>query len=150
VVLLLLVGGGIWLVMFAIRNMGDKEGSAVTPPEKAAPAAPIEIDNTGDTEPLNVEPSTSVEPDPEDVVPVKVDEPEDEPEPEPEPLVTWPYLTINGVLGEGKTGSAVINNEIVGVDETIQDVKVVSIGNQGVQLEYMGETMFLKVGNSTQ
>jgi len=39
---------------------------------------------------------------------------------------------------------------VLGVDETIQDVRVVSIGKQGVMLEYKGETRFIKVGTTTQ
>lgn len=66
------------------------------------------------------------------------------------PPVRWPSLILSGVVGRGSNGSAILNSEIIAVGETIEGVKVVSIGRQGVELEYKGETQFLKVGDSTQ
>lgn len=74
-----------------------------------------------------------------------------EPEPAKEkPSVAWPSVSLSGLVGKGSNGSAILNNRIIGVGETIEGVKVVSIGRQGVILEYEGETQFLKVGNSTR
>jgi len=76
--------------------------------------------------------------------------PKPEVKPAVKPPVIWPTLTLTGIVGRGAKGSARINNEIFTVNETIQGVRVVSVGNQGVYLEYMGESKHLKVGGSTQ
>jgi len=91
--------------------------------------------------------TTTVSVDPEDIpsAPVQVEAPVIR-----RPPVDWPRLTLSGVLGHGTNGSVIIDNEIVGVDETIEGVKVISIRGQGAELEYDGETLFLKVGNSIQ
>jgi len=66
------------------------------------------------------------------------------------PPANWPMLTCSGVVGKGASGSAIISSEIVGVGESVQGVKVLSIRAQGVELEYEGETRFLKVGSALQ
>lgn len=66
------------------------------------------------------------------------------------PAVNWPVLMLSGVVGKGAKGAAFINGEIVDVNESIEGVKVIAIGNQGVKLQYKGEIQFLKVGHSTQ
>ena len=65
-------------------------------------------------------------------------------------IVIWPALTLSGVVGRGPQGTAIINKEILGINETILGVRIVSIERQGATLEFQGETQFLKVGNSTK
>lgn len=72
------------------------------------------------------------------------------PPPPPKEPVIWPVLVVNGVVGRGKQGSVKINNEILGVGDTLGDVRILSIENQGVVLEYKGETKVVRAGGSTQ
>jgi hypothetical protein len=65
------------------------------------------------------------------------------------PFVEWPVLSLSAVMGRGTTGSAMINGNLIDVGEDVDGVKFISIGNQGINLEYQGEKQFLKVGNST-
>ena len=51
--------------------------------------------------------------------------------------------------GRGKNGSAILNNKVLAVNETIEGVRVISVGKQGVELEYQGKRRFIKVGIST-
>ena len=77
--------------------------------------------------------------------------PTSQPEPvKKKPSAPWPSVSLSGLLGKGSNGSAILNNRIIGVGETIDGIKVVSIGRQGVVLEYKGETQLLQVGNSTR
>jgi len=63
----------------------------------------------------------------------------------PEPIV-WPTLVITGVVGKERSGAAVINGKVIGVNETLDNVRVVAIQHQGALLEYKGETKVIKVG----
>jgi hypothetical protein len=69
--------------------------------------------------------------------------------PEPKPRVLWPSLTLSGVMGKGKKGSAIINGEFLGVGDTIEGVKILSVEEKSVNLSFMGEKQSLKVGNTT-
>ena len=68
----------------------------------------------------------------------------------PEELKQWPSLTLRGIAGRGKNGSAMINDDIVGIGETVERVRVISIVPHGVLIELNGRQQFLKVGNSTK
>jgi hypothetical protein len=72
-----------------------------------------------------------------------------EPEPAPRGAVRWPALKLTGVLGQGRSGSAIINDQVLAVNETIKGVRLAAVGRQGVELEYQGERRFVKVGTST-
>ncbi len=65
-------------------------------------------------------------------------------------VLIWPNVVVTGIAGQGSKGSAIINGHIVPVGESIHDITVVSIGVQGVLLQYQGETQFVRVGSSTQ
>ena len=62
--------------------------------------------------------------------------------------VSWPLLSVSGLVGKGDKGTAIINNEIVQVGESILGAKVLSVDpvQKGVTLEYKGEQRFMKVG----
>ncbi len=64
-----------------------------------------------------------------------------------EPMV-WPNLSISGVLGNEQKGAAFIDGKVVGVNETIQGVRILAIRSQSVMLEYKGESRLVKVGQS--
>jgi len=59
--------------------------------------------------------------------------------------VEWPLLQLTAVVGSGANGSVMINNEILGVGQTIEGAKIVAIGRQGAWLEYKGEKRFVSV-----
>jgi hypothetical protein len=60
--------------------------------------------------------------------------------------IKWPDITISGVVGKEHAGAAFINNKVVGVNETIEGIRILAIKPQGALLEYKGETRLAKVG----
>jgi hypothetical protein len=60
----------------------------------------------------------------------------------------WPALKLAGVMGKGKTGSAIINGRVVSVGESINDAKVLVVEGQGIRIEFQGEVRYLKVGKT--
>jgi hypothetical protein len=86
------------------------------------------------------------------VKPAPVEAPvEAEPAPvKPAEPVVWPNITVSGVAGRGRTASAILGTEIVGVGEAVRGIKVTGITEDGVVLEYKGEVQTVKVGNSTR
>lgn len=196
---LLAVGLGIWLVLFAFSRWKSGKQTAVAPQEqtvtpKAEPAvlpasevalpAPSPEIVAGDDEERATEKPAESEPTPEQlsnevtepheadpdaqtvvaspsaaVAPpaiaaapppaIAVESTPQEPEVEKPPVI-WPPILLNGIVGRGLNGSAMINGQIVGVNEKIDEVRLVSIRAQGAVLEYEGETKFLKVGSSME
>ena len=63
--------------------------------------------------------------------------------------VDWPSLKINGLMGQGEKGAVIINDEIIRIGYTYDDVKVIEIKGKTVVLEYKNETRKLMVGSST-
>jgi hypothetical protein len=59
-------------------------------------------------------------------------------------------LTVTGVVGSKEKGAAKINNVIVDVGQSIDGVKVISLGVRSVELEYLGQRRNVRVGGSTQ
>ncbi len=66
---------------------------------------------------------------------------------EKEPII-WPDAKLKGIVGSGSEGAVMINKSIIGVGDDFDGVKVTRIVQDGVWLEYKGETRFLKVGKS--
>ena len=148
---IILVGGGVWMLVYAFQQWqgdGTQTGTEETPPDTDNPPAVVEPDTGTDVDGggTYVEPdtgngsgqTTSIDPDGNDGVP-----------PDPlnaEPLpVEWPLLQLTGVVGRGPNGSVIINNEILGVGQTIEGAKIVAIGQQGAWLVYEGEKRFLSI-----
>lgn len=67
----------------------------------------------------------------------------------PKEPVIWPILTLNGFLRKGNEGAAIIDGEVISVDEKIKDVNLIKVTRNSVILEYKGETQELKRGDST-
>lgn len=142
---------GVWVVTFAIQKFMTPT-TTETPADPApaggsnttAPTAPIAIPD----DPTPAEP-TPTEPEPVVATPPPVATPA-EPTPALKEPTIWPILVINGLVGKGAQGAVMINSQIIGVDETIEGVRVVSIDKQGCKLEYEGETKSIKVGGSTE
>lgn len=60
----------------------------------------------------------------------------------------WPALKITGVMGKGKTGTAIINGQYLNPGESIEGVLVESIAGGMVTLKYKNKTVKLASGNS--
>jgi len=171
-IVLLLIAGGIWVATYAFQQMSGPEEPPDAPPvpvdmpgDAPPPDVPPEPPSDVPTEPppdvgpeptppspepapATPEPASPAAPAPPAVTPSPF-KPAVLPPPEPpQPPVDWPSLTLDGVLGKGRNGAAIINREVIGVGETVKGATLVSIGKQGVNLEYEGETQFLKVGNT--
>lgn len=72
------------------------------------------------------------------------------PAPAPQPEVAWPALTVEGTVGTGANGAAMINGQVIQVGERVQGVAVQSVGRSGVVLEYKGQTRTVRAGGSTR
>jgi hypothetical protein len=68
----------------------------------------------------------------------------------PTPKAQWPALKLSGIVGGGHGGAAIINGKILGVNETVEGVRVLRIEQKGAVLEYKNEKRFLKVGKSIE
>ena len=140
------LGLSVWAVTFAVKALMTPS-PVVEDPASPAPEptelvqGPVVVPE--DPDPAETPPETPVTPETAVVV-----EPEPPPAIDEEPVI-WPILILNGLVGKGAQGAIMVNNEIIGVDETIEDVRVVSISRQGAMLEYQGEKKFVKVGGST-
>ena len=64
--------------------------------------------------------------------------------------ISWPLLSVSGIVGKGQTGAAIINNRIVQVGDSILGAKVLSVDPvlKGVSVEYKGEVRFIEVGET--
>lgn len=175
--ILIVVGGAIWGGLVAYQKWQATETAVEPLPEKADAESSTSVDETDPGQTLQEdqvqkdpdteldedassptaeeeEPSiTHIETVPETPSITHVESAVPLPEPNPvesKPPADWPSLLLTGILGKGDSGSAFLNNEVVSIDETIDGVRVLSIGQRGVELEYEGEIQFLKVGGSTQ
>ena len=101
------------------------------------------------TKAVGLVPSPDEQPVPAPQPPAETSDPATPPAATAEPEVQiWPDIVISGVLGNEQKGAAFINGKVVGVNETIQDVRIVAIRSQSALLEYKGETRLVKVGQS--
>jgi hypothetical protein len=66
-------------------------------------------------------------------------------EPEQQEEVTWPALSLTGVLGSGSRGSCMINGKVVAVGEEVDGVKIIEIKEGVVAGEFQGECRILNV-----
>ena len=105
----------------------------VEPPPEPLPAIPS---TTSDTTSPAVKPSPAVTPSPTK-------------QPQPAEKEPWPALTLDGFVGRGRSGTAVLNGEIVPVGNTIQDVEVMLIESRSVILKYNGQLRRIRRGQTT-
>jgi len=162
-VILLLVGGAVWMVMFALDQwQHSKSREADDAPLAGAPALdPAAAAQSPDAERAIV--ATASDP----MIAKPVMDPTaaraamQATPPAPPPAVAatqpksvmpveWPDLTLQGVIGRGANGSAILNNSVLAVNELIKGVRVAAVRQQGVELEFGGERRFIKVGTSTR
>lgn len=163
VLILLLAAGGIWMTLYAVRQLAASKqppaAAAVQPPPAApaapqpapaAPAAPAPVAAVKPAPPVTpAEPAPKPQPAVEPVVQPSLPPAPPKP-PEPKAAEPWPPLTVTALVGKGARGAAVINGKVVGVGETIEGVEVLSIGAQSVSLGYRGAQQVVKVGGATQ
>ena len=64
----------------------------------------------------------------------------------------WPRVTVNGILAKGTRGRgmAIINNQMMSVNESVEGVRLVEVKGQGVTLEFGGEVRFVEIGQTVQ
>ncbi|OGV64257.1 MAG: hypothetical protein A2498_05340 [Lentisphaerae bacterium RIFOXYC12_FULL_60_16] len=147
VILAGIAGAGIWFLVKQFTSPGVPT-TTETPPVESTPvvAAPDPVttpDPVAVTAPTTTIPPTPlVTPPVIPVTPVAVQA--------PRVVTVWPSISLSGIAGGGKTGSAILNGDIIGVGETISGVRLLEIRNRGVELEYKGERRFILVGGSTQ
>lgn len=179
VLILLFLGGAVWMLTFVFQRLktrGSLEGvgeqritrliteaaQSIPPPETVPPfdqsgSPPESLPDTDDEtveapadEVALEETGTGDEPVPESV-PESADMAGGPDEQAPAvAAVEWPLVSLEGMVGKGATGAAIINDTIVGVGESVDGVKLISIDRKGVYLEYGGEQRFLKVGGELQ
>lgn len=148
---LLCLAFGVWAISFAIQTWNKSAPAEETDsPAQANPAETSQQapDSTAPNNVVDVPEVIESTPAPDPLV-ARPAAPEAAPAPVAVEPVIWPMLTINGLVGKGEQGAAMINAQIVGVNETIEGVKVIDIKKQGVTLEFEGEKRFVKVGGST-
>ena len=154
----MLIGGvviclalGVWAITFAVKTWMTPSTVVADGPADPSVAPPAEPTNVVDVPVVAADdpaPVVDVPPTADTPDPVVAQVPEIPAVIEKEPVI-WPLLILNGLVGKGAQGAIMVNNEIIGVDESIEDVRVVSISKQGATLEFQGETKFVKVGGST-
>ena len=79
-------------------------------------------------------------------------EPAAPPPPEAPAQVTWPRLTLTGLIAPqaGRGGAALFRETgVLGEDESFRGVRVIEVRPEGVTLEYRGHRMRLREGQST-
>ncbi|MBL7077883.1 MAG: hypothetical protein ISS31_10465 [Kiritimatiellae bacterium] len=169
----LLVAGAIWMIVFAVQQWkGSDSDETAAAPAVTAPAEvsqPVEPD-VAPTAPKIAKPTAPAKPAKPEPTPVAAPakptpkptvKPTVKPAPKPDPKrvaaptkpvapVKWPALALQGVIGRGQNGSAIVNDQVLAVNEAIEGVRVLSVARQSVELEYEGERRTLKVGMSTR
>jgi hypothetical protein len=70
---------------------------------------------------------------------------------EPVRVVTWPEIALSGVLAANgqREGSAILNGQLISLNQRLHKVRVVAVQDQEVVLEYQGARKSLRVGDST-
>ena len=160
VLALLLAGGGVWMLVYAFQQWKSNKaaGPRIALLGKEQPTEPVQPDDyepevaqLDEPEPVEPEPMTEPGEEPTGALTAAVAEPGvgEEQIDMLEPL-EWPQISLTAVVGKGLTGAAIINGQIVGVGEIVDDVEVAAVGRQGVKLQYMGESRFLKVGTTLE
>lgn len=167
-VVVLTLGAIIWLASSALKNMIGSVGAVAAPDSSVS--ASTDTEGPGSSAASTTSPSTPPDApkpvDPEDpaVVPVKPElnlvatpstgsvqtpaEPALEVKRPKEPVI-WPVLSVKGVLMKRPRGIAIINGELVSAGESLNDVKVVTVGPDYVVLEFKGERKTVRPGEIT-
>ncbi|HEY8241002.1 MAG TPA: hypothetical protein VIH35_06120 [Kiritimatiellia bacterium] len=64
----------------------------------------------------------------------------------------WPRITLNGILSKGTQGRgiAIVNNQMMSVNESIEGVRLLEVRSNGVLMEFGGESRFVETGQTLQ
>ena len=65
--------------------------------------------------------------------------------PQEQPVVKAPELKVSGVVWEGDSPQAIINDRVVGVGDTVKDAKVVAIRRSEVEVGVQGKNFVIRV-----
>jgi hypothetical protein len=173
-VIAILVGGAVWGGIYAFKQLSSESDepaeatgagtptvATLAPVTERAPdtsgsqpspavANPEPVASTDDPQPSPLTAPAVATPDPPDTDPPVAVEPPS-PQPPPQPVarvgdVTWPRLSLSGLVGGKRGGAAIINNEVIGIGEAIEGAVVIDLTKKGATLEYQGEKQFLRVG----
>jgi hypothetical protein len=174
---LLLIGAIMWAIMYGLNMVSTNPKQVTTDPANSSvkyidPATtPIDTEpepvgpTTAETGPDASDPKESSNPAPteapETVKAAGTEAPPETPTKEappiaelvvhtPQPKVQWPAVKLSGVMGGGQRGSAIINGKVIGINESVDGIRVLKIEPKGVMLEYQQEQRFLKVGKTLE
>lgn len=114
--------------------IADAAGDKPAAPETPAKAAPAKAPAPAVTAAVAGTPAVAAVKAPEAIAPL------------PPVSIKWPDITITGVVGKEQKGAVFVNGKVVGVNETVEDIRIIAIKPQGALLEYQGETRLAKVG----
>ncbi len=175
--LILLLGGGSYAIWYGLGNLdfGREESTAGHPPapEVTTPAPVFAVEPPATTPPGNPlartpepaeTPVTESPAQPAETPIVSPQSPQSVPPTDPAstqptpiravapsaPKPAWPFLQLTGVVGRDRTGSAIMNSQIIDVGSAIEGVKVIGIERNAAWLEYKGEKRLLRVGKTTE
>jgi hypothetical protein len=121
------------------RKEGDQgldEGQGLSKPPRNAPAA----------EPVaSTAPSPKATPPPSSTPVVSSSEASGD-------FSLWPRITLNGILSKGTQGRgiAIVNNQMMSVNETMEGVRLLEVRSTGVLMEFGGDTRFVETGQTLQ
>ncbi len=168
-ILVMLVGAFIGAVMYFLdaRNPAVRTESVALPapqPQPVAPAVAPAAPVVAPAQPqVNVTPQPVVSPAPTPApvhaaaLVAAVPAPAPAPVPVSAPALAattatgWPVISVGGVLAgsTAKGSSAILNGEWVRVRQKVDGVRLTAVSNEGVTLEYQGESRFVETGTST-
>lgn len=63
--------------------------------------------------------------------------------------VKWPAIQLTGLAGAGDAGSAILNGELIALNQRIEGATLVDISGDGVILEMQNDRKFIRIGEST-
>jgi hypothetical protein len=64
------------------------------------------------------------------------------------PILPLPDLDIKGIIWNSDMPQAIVNDRIVRIGDTIAGVKIINIEKQGVSIDYNGESVLIKRGQT--
>lgn len=132
------LGGLYLLVRVGFRSWMDTVSEQITIEFEHLPA-----EASDDSEDAPVDEIPAAPPAPEPSAPAA---------PEPPAQITWPRLTLTGLIAPqaGRGGAALFRETgVLGEDESYRGIRVVEVRPEGVTLEYRGHRMRLREGQST-
>ncbi len=124
------------------KESAAAEQGVITPAQPAA-SAPVVAPPPPVAQPAVVPPAAQ----PTVTAPVSAPVVQSAPAPVPVLNVTWPEVRISGVMAHSSKGkSAIINDSLINVGESVDGMTLVEVRETGVTLEYKNDKRFFAVG----